>query len=239
LLRVYATIHDMRLNNLIDETYATLLTLYPKTGVRPSEGLGLQPGDIDFVGKTLRVCRSIEVDGTLKDRTKTETDRLVDLSDEMVATLRTHCERLELELRYRGTDEVPWLFPNEAGRPLDLAKVRKVFYKVLMRAGIHRHRVYDLRHTFASHLLNQGVPITYVAHQLGHSSPDVTLRWYGRWLPNDQKSYAHIMDAPPAHSAATSSATTRQEEAVMGSQVVETTRDTRVERDPLPADTIS
>lgn len=239
LLRLYEAIHDMQRDGLIDGTYAILLTLYPKTGVRPSEGLGLQPGDIDFVGKTLRVCRSIETDGTLKDETKTGVERLVDLSDEMVAALRKHCEWLELELQYRGADEVPWLFPNEAGRPLDLAKVRKVFHRVLTHAGIHRHRLYDLRHSYASHLLNQGAPITYVAYQLGHANPDVTLRWYGRWLPSDKKSYAHLMDAPPAQSAATSSATKPQGEAAIGSQVVETTRNRRAELSPQPADTIS
>jgi len=51
-------------------------------------------------------------------------------------------------------------------------------------------RVYDLRHTFASLLLAQGVPITYVSAQLGHSRPTTTLQvsWAQIW---HQKQIAH------------------------------------------------
>jgi len=50
-------------------------------------------------------------------------------------------------------------------------------------------RVYDLRHTFASLLLAQGVPITCVSAQLGHSWPTTTLQWYAHWLPGGRERY--------------------------------------------------
>ncbi len=41
-----------------------------------------------------------------------------------------------------------------------------------------------LRHSFASLRLAEGAPLTYVSQQLGHSSPDTTLRHYARWIPD-------------------------------------------------------
>jgi len=43
-----------------------------------------------------------------------------------------------------------------------------------LTAGLPRHRLYDLRHTFATHLLADRAPITYVAAQLGHRKPTTT-----------------------------------------------------------------
>ena len=46
------------------------------------------------------------------------------------------------------------------------------------KAGIPRYSPHELRHTFASILIDQGEPVTFVAGQLGHASPDLTLRVY-------------------------------------------------------------
>ena len=57
------------------------------------------------------------------------------------------------------------------------------------------HRLYDLRHTFATLLLAKGAPITYVAAQLGHAKPSTTLQWYARWLPQADAGFVHRLDA--------------------------------------------
>jgi len=62
-----------------------------------------------------------------------------------------------------------WVFSTEAGTPLDESRVRKAFLKALKAAGVPPHRVYDLRHTFASLLLARGVPLTYVSAQFGQA----------------------------------------------------------------------
>ena len=48
----------------------------------------------------------------------------------------------------------------------------------MRRPGNSTSRAYDLQHTFASQLLGEGTPITYVAVQLGHAKPTTTLQWY-------------------------------------------------------------
>ncbi|MGH7334354.1 MAG: tyrosine-type recombinase/integrase [Candidatus Rokuibacteriota bacterium] len=56
------------------------------------------------------------------------------------------------------------------------------------------HRVYDLRHTYASLLLADGAPLTYVSAQLGHANPTTTLRHYARWMPKKGKRWVNALD---------------------------------------------
>ena len=161
--------------------YTTLYALLAKTGLRPGEALALQPGDLDFASRTLRVERAL-AHGRLKD-TKTHSARSVDLAPGLVSTLRRHVAALSTEALRRGWGEPEWLFPNEAGHPFDEGKVAKVFQRALKKAEVPRFRLYDLRHTYASLLLVEGAPLTYVSAQLGHTNLATTLRWYARWIP--------------------------------------------------------
>ena len=60
-------------------------------------------------------------------------------------------------------EPAPWIFPSEAGKPLDYSRVPNTFRWLLRRAGLPWLRPYDLRHTHATQLLESGAPITYVA----------------------------------------------------------------------------
>ncbi len=81
----------------------------------------------------------------------------------------------------------PWVFPSDAGTPLDAARVAKRFRSLLRVAGLPRFRLYDLRHTYATDLLAAGAPITCVANQLGHRKPTTTLAFYAHWVPRGDK----------------------------------------------------
>jgi integrase len=59
-----------------------------------------------------------------------------------------------------------------------------VFKRVLEKAGLRHIRIHDLRHTFASLLLQAGVPITYVSQHLGHRDASITLKVYAHYIPN-------------------------------------------------------
>ena len=83
---------------------------------------------------------------------------------------------------------------TEAGTPLDESRVRKAYARALEAAGVPPHRVYDLRHTFASVLLARGVPLTYVSAQLGHALPTTTLQFYARWVPAKNERFIEAVD---------------------------------------------
>ena len=76
--------------------------------------------------------------------------------------------------------ESPYVFPSPSGRPRsgNLA----VWHEARSRAGLEDVRLHDLRHTFASHAVMQGVPLPVVARLLGHRNVRMTLR------------YAHVAD---------------------------------------------
>ena len=75
-----------------------------------------------------------------------------------------------------------WVFPSplDPGRPL--SSHLPLWYLVRRQAGIEDVRIHDLRHTFASHAVLQGVPLPVVSRLLGHKQPSMTLR------------YAHVGD---------------------------------------------
>src|SRR5690606_5516749 len=76
--------------------------------------------------------------------------------------------------------------------------VRHVFGRLLTKADLHQRRIHDLRHTFASLLLQAGAPITYVSQQLGHADAAITLRVYAHYLPDSSRKEVDLLDAQPS-----------------------------------------
>ena len=60
--------------------------------------------------------------------------------------------------------------------------VRKYFKPALQSAKLQAIRFHDLRHTYASLMIEQGENIKYIQSQLGHSSPTVTLNVYAHLI---------------------------------------------------------
>ena len=75
------------------------------------------------------------------------------------------------------------IFPNKAGGPLNHNNlVSRYFETALENAELGKVRFHDLRHTYASLLIQQGENIKYIQSQLGHSSPTVTLNVYAHLM---------------------------------------------------------
>jgi integrase len=91
----------------------------------------------------------------------------------------------------------PWVFCNEDGRPAcDVTLRRDVLGPALHRAGLRAIRIHDLRHTFASLLLQQGESVTYVKEQMGHHSIQVTVDTYGHLVPGGNRQAVDRLDDP-------------------------------------------
>jgi integrase len=177
-----------------DPEYFPLFLLLARTGIRPGKAFALEWADLDFPKRKLSVDRALSagIIGT----TKTGTTREVDMSQELADALAALYRVREAQTLKHQWGEVPELiFVNAERGCLDESRVRKRFARVLKAAGVGGHRLYDLRHTFASILLQNGAPITYVSAMLGHANSTTTLSWYAQWLPKSGKSYVDSLDS--------------------------------------------
>mgnify|MGYP000085347857 CR=1 FL=1 len=166
------------------------------TGMRPGELLALRWADLVLDGPEpeARVRRSLSKDDhgrRVFKRTKTEKGRSVSLMPEVVEALRAHRRRQAGErLRYSGLwKDQDLVFPNKTGSPMDWDNITARNYKPLReQAGLpETTRFYDLRHTFATLMLEQGENPKVVQEILGHSQITHTMDTYSHVTPNMQR----------------------------------------------------
>jgi integrase len=147
-------------------------------GLRPSEALGLRWPDLDTTARTLRVERAVTLHGQIKS-TKTGSTRIVPLTMPLADVLAAwHRKRIRSEDGY--------VFPaRQTGKPLNVKRVGRQFRHVLKQAELGPFKLYDLRRSFASHLLDQGVKPVDVAEVMGHKHVTTTLMFYAHAIPKD------------------------------------------------------
>jgi site-specific recombinase XerD len=90
------------------------------------------------------------------------------------------------------------VFCNSDGRPLLLWQLHERLEMVCRLAGLRKVRWHDLRHSFASQLVAEGVPLRQVQAWLGHSTIHMTMR-YSHLAPNSGAELIGVLD----HQAAT------------------------------------
>lgn len=140
-----------------------LMTCYG-CGLRVSELVALKVCHIDSERHLLRI-----------EQGKGGKDRQVILSEALLQQLRQYWQRYHPGI---------WLFPNrEAVSPLSITTAQKVFGKAKRTAQINKiGGIHSLRHAYATHQLEAGLPIHQLQHLLGHQNIHSTLH-YVHWVP--------------------------------------------------------
>ena len=159
--------------------YRTLLATAVFTGLRQGELLGLQWADVDLDAGLVHVRRQLDRNGDYTEPKTRRALRSVVLMPALVELLREH----KRDSAYAGpTDPV---FATKTGRPMYFRNVtRRGLAAAMDKAGLNqpgqpRLRFHDLRHTYASLLVAQGLNVLFVSRQLGHASAGFTLDVYG------------------------------------------------------------
>jgi site-specific recombinase XerD len=137
-----------------------LLMLAYSSGLRVSEVIALRREHIDLSRKTVLVHSG-----------KGRKDRYTLLSDRAAAFIKDYCALYAIE---------DWLFPGQGASPhLSVRSAQNIFNKALDKAGIQKPglSIHSLRHTFATHLIENGTDIKYIQTLLGHASLRTTERY--------------------------------------------------------------
>lgn len=148
--------------------HRTMLSLCYGCGLRVSEVCRLRVADIDGERHQIRI-----------EQGKGAKDRVVVLPPRLLEQLRRYWR----EQRPRG-----WLFPNALfpDRPLSISSPQKAFTRAKRLAGVDRiGGIHSLRHAYATHMLEQGLPVHQLQRLLGHRNLQSTMR-YLHWLPGQQ-----------------------------------------------------
>ena len=159
------------------------------TGLRRGELLGLKWEDIDFQHGDLRVKRQIaRINGEVVEaplKTK-NAYRTLPLSQDMICVLQAQKKK---------SGGSPWVFPSPTGGPISPDSVLHMLHRVLKRAGLPQVRFHDLRHTFATLALQNGVDIKTVSGMLGHFSAGFTLDTYAHVTTSAKREAANTMSS--------------------------------------------
>ena len=97
---------------------------------------------------------------------------------EMLKTEKNYCTLMRQFAGDRWIEN-GLVFPSQIGTPLDESNVLLRFQKTCTDNGLPKLRLYDLRHTHASLLINEGVHPKKIAARLGHASITLTMDTYG------------------------------------------------------------
>lgn len=177
-----------------DDDFGTLWTVLLGTGLRRGEAVGLLWTNLDLEGGLLHVRRTVTLvrGKRIVDESGGKTDaayRTIVLGDPLVTVLRAHRKqqnkaRLAAGPAWHDSDAV---FANPDGSELYPGRVTSRFSRAVKAAKLPAIGLHGTRHTHATMLLRDGVPVPAVAQRLGHEDAAITLSVYAHFIPSDDE----------------------------------------------------
>jgi len=141
---------------------AILETLY-STGIRVSELVALNMDDVDFLGEVIHI------------RGKGKKERIAPISSSALQAIQHYMEFRNKRAQSNTNFDAKVLFVNKHGHRLSTRSVRRKMDKYLKMAGLDPNiSPHTLRHSFATHMLNNGADLRSVQELLGHQSLSTT-----------------------------------------------------------------
>ena len=150
---------SLRLTSIHQARWDMVANFQLQLGLRTAEVFGLEWHDVDWENRRCRIHQNMTLTHGLQTRTKTGRERWVPLNEIAMSVLGA-MQKLHKE---------PFVFPWN--RKTYQTSFRSAMQRLFDRGVIQkRYRPYDLRHTFISSLLEQGIPVTQVAKWAGNSA---------------------------------------------------------------------
>jgi integrase len=162
------------------------------TGARRGELLALKWSDLNLKTGRLIISRAIcqKNNGEIFEKaTKTRSTRVVSLSPSTLAFLEMHrAEQQQIAALFGSTyrRDLNLIFADPGGNYIKPQSVSNAMRRHTKALGLTRVGIHSMRHSHASLLLSDGVPVAVVSKRLGHSSPATTSRIYAHALPSEE-----------------------------------------------------
>ncbi len=188
--------------NVVPERYRAVLVAAAGTGLRQGEMLGLRVDRVDFLRRTLTVDGQLTtLPGAppyLAPPKTTASYRTVPLADVVLDALSAHVKAIDAVpvLDQRGR-EFALLFSDGKGRPIRRTWFNhQVWGPAVLAAGLPKGtHFHELRHFYASLLIDGGESVKVVQSRLGHATADETLNTYSHlWPDTEDRSRAAVDD---------------------------------------------
>ena len=149
---------ELILSNVMNEKHRTMIALAYGAGLRVSELTDLRAGNIDFDEGVVYIYQG-----------KGRKDRITLLPQVLLGQLHSCVS---------GKCKNDFLFESERGGRLSSRSIQKVFTRALKKTGINKPATFhSLRHSFATHILEQGTDLRFIQKLLGHSNIRTTQRY--------------------------------------------------------------
>lgn len=159
-----------------EDPYRIPIALAVFCGLRIGEAVGLKWSDIDWAQRTAKIRRQQRGGVFFVPKTKASR-RTIELPAALL-------EMLKFSQKKIGDNEHDVVCPSVRGKPMQAsALLQRGLHPALQRAGIRIVRFHDLRHSFASNLLESGVDVVTVSKALGHANVQITLTIYAHAVP--------------------------------------------------------
>lgn len=157
--RLPVVLSRVEIRGIIDSAtnfkYKLLLSLAYGAGLRVSEAISLKVWDLDFDELTIHIKQA-----------KGKKDRISIIPESIIK---------DLKQMVGGKEKSDYVFASERGGRLSTRTAQKIFENALKVSGIRKDATFhSLRHSFATHLLENGTDVRYVQELLGHQNVSTT-----------------------------------------------------------------
>lgn len=193
-VRYLSAEEETALLDKLDAKWRPLVTVAIHTGMRQGEQFTLRWRQVDLAARVIRLPKS-----------KSGHPRTIELNETAAETLRALSSRLAPASRH------DWVFAHRTGARINARNFyRRVFLPATRAARLTDLRWHDLRHTFASRLVQAGADLRTVADLLGHTSLQMVMR-YAHLAPGARRAAVRLLDADRGLTGASTGTATRTE----------------------------
>lgn len=156
------------------------------TGMRSGELIGLKWEDVDFKKKEIHIKRAIKMGEVSTPKTKNSI-RTIDILDNLLPYLQE---------QYKRTGEYKsYVFLNQENQHYyDIKRIRDTKWKRLLKECHLEYRtIYQMRHSFATIMIENKEDILWVSNMLGHTDASMTLQMYAKYKKRDDVKRASFL----------------------------------------------